>query len=896
MPVGGHTDGSHEPIDFPSLADALLQRASLLVKQWLPHGVERNGRWYVGDFDGGEGESANVNLVTGQWIDNAAPDEDKGGDLISLYARIRGLNNGQAARELMRELGWMRQSAAPPAPRPRSQAPALGAGDGGGGPPEPPPDEPPGGEEPEAPRRSAWRALVPVPAHAPPPKFEWAYRDRGAGQWIKLQAVRTWEYAFEGERLGYVARFERRNSKGELVKDTLPLTWCEDTTDPRGSQRWHWKQWEAPRPLYVPATLLAGDPKAVPVVVVEGEKCAQAGHELLGHEFDFVSWPGGCKTWAMARWQWLMGRTVYLWPDADAQRQRLTKAEREAGVDPTTKPMLPVLKQPGMAAMVGIGSLLVAEMACEVFMLPIGQPGEHTDGWDIADAIEQGWDAARVRDFIRSAVPFVPPSDEARTAGELTRTMAGAGTGDEPLSWRSGLLTSSTGAIKAVRENVVLALDGLPDQGIPGVAEAAGIVAFNEFTNDVVKLRDTPWGTPAGVWDEVDELEMGCWLTRAHWLPPMPRGTLEEAVAMVAKRHRFHPVRQWLEGLRGKWDNERRCATWLRRCCLEEDEWDEQDPLQQYLARVGTWLLMAICARVLQPGCKFDYMVILEGAQGVGKSTLARLLGGEHFADTGLVLGDKDSYQNLQGVLVYEWGELDSLNRAEVTKVKQFVSSQKDRFRASFDRRPKDYPRQVVFIGTTNEDHYLVDITGNRRFWPVRITRQIDLDWVREHREQLFAEALHYFDAGDRFHPTTAEQRRLFEPQQQQRQIENAIAAAVVRYLYDDQQKVGIHGENGTLVDTITVSDLLGRLGISVDKQTHVLQRQATAALRQVGWVRFRSSRGDRPWMFRRPSKPILPDLPSRSAPSAVAGASEGQSTRHDAAAQPEGADSDCPF
>jgi predicted P-loop ATPase len=471
-------------------------------------------------------------------------------------------------------------------------------------------------------------------------------------------------------------------------------------------------------------------------------------------------------------------------------------------------------------------------------------------------------------------------------------------------SWRAGLIKSATGSIKAVRENIVLALDGMPERQIPGIQEAAGVIAFNEFTNDVIKLQAAPWGTPAGVWDEVDELEMGNWLTREHWLPPMPRGTLEEAVAMVSKRHRFHPVRQWLEGLRSRWDGTPRTRVWLRQCCLEEDEWDDADPLMQYLARVGTWLLMAICARVLTPGCKFDYMVIFEGAQGAGKSTLARLLGGDHFADTGLVLGDKDSYQNLQGVLVYEWGELDSLNRAEVTKVKQFVSSQKDRFRASFDRRPKDYPRQVVFIGTTNEDHYLVDITGNRRFWPVRITRQIDLDWFRANREQLFAEALHHFEAGERFHPTTAEQKKYFEPQQQQRQIENAIAAAVVRYLYDDDQRVGVHGENGTLVNSITVSDLLSRLGISVDKQTHVLQRQATAALRQVGWVRFRSSRGDRPWMFRRPEQPNLPDLPAGKAPGQPgapsspvgdAGASK-TSTRRDAAAQPEGADSDCPF
>ena len=890
MPVAH--GGSHEPIDFAALADALLQRAHLLVPQWLPGGVERNGRWYVGDFDGGEGESANVNLETGTWIDNAGGDDDRGGDLISLYARIRGLNNGQAARELMRDLGWSR------APAPPRRAGAQPSAPGG-----PPPEPPPEGEAPAAggaPRRSIWRAVVPVPAHAPAPTFEWAYRDRGEGQWIKLQAVRTWEYAFEGQRLGYVARFERLNSKGEKVKDTLPLTWCEDTTDPRGSQRWHWKAWEAPRPLYVPATLLAADPASVPVVVVEGEKCAEAGHMLLGHEFDFVSWPGGCKTWAKAHWGWLMGRTVFLWPDADAQRQRLTKAEREAGADPAAKPLLPAAKQPGMQAMVGIGSHLQADQACKVFMLPIGEPGTRPDGWDLADAVEQGWDAARVRDFIRSGVPFFAPDDANRAktaaAAELTRASAGAGMEGDAPSWRAGLLTSASGAVKAVRENAVLALDGLPDKGVSGVAEAQGVIAFNDFTNDVIKLRAAPWGTPAGVWDEVDELEMGCWLTREHWLPPMPRGTLEEAVAMVAKRHRFHPVRQWLEQLRGSWDGVKRCDTWLRRCCLEEDEWDDADPLLQYLARVGTWLLMAICARVLKPGCKFDYMVIFEGAQGAGKSTLARLLGGEYFADTGLVLGDKDSYQNLQGVLVYEWGELDSLNRAEVTKVKQFVSSQKDRFRASFDRRPKDYPRQVVFIGTTNEDHYLVDITGNRRFWPVRITRLIDLDWFRAHRDQLFAEALSYVDAGERFHPTTAEQVRLFEPQQAKRQIESAIGAAVIRYLHDEDQKAGIHGENGTLVNTITVSDALSRIGISVDKQTHVVQRQATAALRKVGWVRFRSSRGDRPWMFRRPEVPSLPDLPRQASTGSDAGASSGSPTRHDAAAEPEGADSDCPF
>lgn len=880
-----------DPIDFADLARALLDRAETLVPQWLPGGRRNGAEWVCGDLAGGPGGSCSVNLVTGAWADFSG--DDRGGDLISLYAAIHNLNQGQAARRLMGELGWQRPQPARgtgrsakhfgadmpldetrPEPPPADDGPAVDARAAGGH------------------RRSVWRAIVPVPAHAPPADFR---------HWHYTEVAGSWEYRFEGQLYGHVVRF----ATSDGGKEILPHTWCVDEGDARGTQRWHWKQWDEPRPLYVPATLLSGTPRDVPVVLVEGEKCALAGHQLLGHEFDFVSWPGGSNAWAKAAWGWLLGRTVYLWPDADAKRAKLTPQERKDGVDPASKPLLPESRQPGMKAMVNIGSLLVAEQACTVLMCPVPAPDKvATDGWDIADAIAGGWTAEDVRAFIRGARSFVPPDDAARAkaaGGISTPTSAGAGrgegagdagaVGDESRAWRDKLLTSAnSGAIKAVRENVVLAIDGMAldaDKGggwLPGVPEAEGVIAFNEFTNDVVKLRDTPWGTAAGVWDEVDELEMGNWLTRVHWLPSMPRGTLEEAVAMVAKRHRFHPVRDRFNALRGTWDGEKRLGTWLRRCCLEEDEFDDGDRLQQYLARVGTWLVMAVCARVLTPGCKFDYMVIFEGAQGVGKSTLARLLGCEWFADTGLVLGDKDSYQNLQGVLVYEWGELDSLTKTEVTKVKQFISSMKDRFRASFDRRAKDYPRQVVFIGTTNEDHYLVDPTGNRRMLPVRVTRQIDLEWFAANRDQLFAEALVYLDAGDRFHPTTKEQRELFEPQQQQRQIENAIQAAILRYLYDEDQKVGVSGGNGTLVNDITAPDLLTRLGISVDKQTQALLRQATAAMRHAGWTRYRSSRGDRPWMFKRPDG-------GKQLP-----APEGFSTRPTQADQPAGASDDCPF
>mgnify|MGYP002133851541 CR=1 FL=1 len=902
--------GRAEPIDYVSLAAALLDRAQSLVPQWLPGGVERNGRWYVGDFDGTEGESANVNLRTGQWIDNGGTEDDRGGDLISLYARIRGLNNSQAARELMQDLGWNRPVVQPPRQRQAEAAPWDGGEPAAAQAPEPDDAPPEPDRTPAAPARAErWRSVLPVPRHAPEPKrFRFGFKNKATGQWEDHDATRTWAYEFEGQRYGYVARFDRINSKGVPVKDVMPLTWCEDTQDPRGSQRWHWKQWAAPRPLYVPATLLSGTPDKVPVVLVEGEKCAQAGLQLLGHEFDFVSWPGGGKAWPLAHWGWLMGRTVYLWPDADAQHVGLTKLEREQGVDPLSKPLKPLAKQPGFSTMAGIGSLLIREQGCTVFMLPMKEPGERPDGWDLADAVADGWGPERVRDYIRSALPFRPPEPAvAAAAGIFTPSMTavrgeGVATGDadapSPNAWLAYLMTSGTGSVQKVRENVVLALDGRPDKGVPGIEECAGLIRFNAFTNNVEKVRPAPWGSPAGDWLEADELLLGDWLVRVHGMPSMARETLVEAVLVVAHRHAYHPVRDRMVARRDTWDGVPRLDGWLERVCMEEDE-HPQD-LQDYLRMAGRFFLMAMCARVMPevrrgievvvgPGAKFDYMLVLEGPQGYGKSTLAAILGGPYYADTGLDVQHKDSLMNIQGVLVYEWSELESLTKQEVGDVKRFISSPTDRFRATFDKRPAKYPRQVVFVGTTNEAHYLIDTTGNRRFWPVRLQRPPDLEWLRANLEQLLAEAVHAVDAGERFYPSRDEEARLFKPQQQARSVESSLEGAIRAYLYDERQKVPMGQANGSLVNEIGLQQLLGCIGYTIDKQTDAVVKKAGGLMHMLGWTVRRLSpdeEGKRPRVYVRPK-----DAPRR--PTAAPGAAT--STTGPDAGPPTDEDPDAP-
>jgi hypothetical protein len=233
-------------IDFAALARALLDRAPMLLSHWLPGG-RTEGHEYIGPSKakGGIGDSLKVNLATGAWAYFAGdPSTDVGMDLTSLYAWLHNLNNGQAARELMNELGWQ-QASAPAGPVRRPS-----------GVPAPAPTPVAAATEEAGPRKSMWRAVVPVPDHAPPAEVK---------HWHYQAPDFTWSYTFNGALYGYVVRF--KTSTGG--KEVLPLTWCVDEGDDRGTQRWHWKQWEEPRPLYVPAGSLSAD--ARPVVLVEGK-------------------------------------------------------------------------------------------------------------------------------------------------------------------------------------------------------------------------------------------------------------------------------------------------------------------------------------------------------------------------------------------------------------------------------------------------------------------------------------------------------------------------------------------------------------------------------------------------------------------------------------------------
>lgn len=317
---------------------------------------------------------------------------------------------------------------------------------------------------------------------------------------------------------------------------------------------------------------------------------------------------------------------------------------------------------------------------------------------------------------------------------------------------RLKLLRNGSGKPQDCRENVLycLRLDPL----------LQGLVAHNQFTELQDKRRPPPWGGDAGEWTEEDDLMLGEYIARKHGVLIKGGGTLRAGVQMAARENKYHPV---LDALRAvQWDGIARLDTWLSDCLGAVE--------RPYVALVSRFFILGMVARLLRPGCKFDYMPILQGAQGIGKSTAFRALADPWFMDTPFRIGDKDAYLSLQGIWLVEFSELEAMSKSESTAIKAFMSSQEDRFRPPYGSRMAKMPRRAVLAGTTNSDQFLKDSTGERRFWPVHVS-EVRIDLLKAMRAQLFAEALHVLEhqAGTdaaRHYPTREEERTLFHPEQ----------------------------------------------------------------------------------------------------------------------------------
>ncbi|HRO59437.1 MAG TPA: VapE family protein [Burkholderiaceae bacterium] len=765
------------PIDFARIAQAALGAAERLVPGWLPNGRRAGHEWqapnptrhdrHVGSFS--------VNLTTGAWADFAT--DDKGGDLVSLYAYLfTGGNQIEAAKAVAELLGIVEHD-----PKPASSAPTK--------------------------KRSSWTPIIPVPpgAHEPPvahvkrgrPRRTWCYRDQS------------------GAALGHVYRFETSDGG----KDLIPLVWARN--DDTGELAWRWMQWAEPRPLYGLDRLRHGKT----VLIVEREKCADAGHEALGEWLDVLSWPGGANAVGKADWSPLTGRRIVIWPDCDAQLHKQTQQ------------MLPEHKQPGTVTAERIARLLT-EQGCEVRIVKIPAPGARPSGWDIADAIEAGASAADLQAMLRDLRPpraeddpdAGPPPDEPGDPGPEPAARSAARAGGKKRGaregWEAGLL-ERRGEVVACLANVTMILSSHADW--------QGVVAFDEFSQRTIKLAALPCAgsTSSGPeWTDVDTSRTIIWLTQ-HYRITASAADVDQAIELVAHSNAFHPVRRYLEAL-APWDGIDRCDEWLA---------DFMGVARSsYTAKVGRWFLMGMVARVMRPGCKFDYALVLEGTQGRRKSSALRVLGGEWFSDTELDLSNKDSMSAIRGKWLHEFAELGSLARAESTRQKSFLTRQIDEFRPTYGRREIRCPRQLVFAGSTNEWAWNKDLTGGRRFWPVEVTQEIDTDGLAAVRDQLFAEALSRFKAGERYWPTADEQRDLFDPEQLRREAEDSFLDPVHDWI------------EGLARTEFTLHDVLAdALRLDAGRQTRDVMTRVGLLLKKLGCQRREKRNGVSRFVYRVP-------------------------------------------
>lgn len=340
----------------------------------------------------------------------------------------------------------------------------------------------------------------------------------------------------------------------------------------------------------------------------------------------------------------------------------------------------------------------------------------------------------------------------------------------ERTDWRSKIKKTQKGDIKAGFGNIKLILNEFMKE-----KESWPFLQHDEFAIRDSWLKDCPWRSKKDKpLADIDAIRIKTWLVDTFSGLEVNKNEIIDVTLSIADKNRVHPVRDYLNDL--KWDGKPRLDSWLI------DYLDCREAPKGYVSAIGTKTLVAAVARIFQPGCKFDQVLILEGKQDVGKSTAARILGGEWFADTKLNMNDKDAVVNMQGIWIYELGELSALSKAEINTVKEFISRQTDKIRMPYGRLSGELPRQGIFIGTTNNDDYLKDRTGNRRYWPVKVG-DVRLDALRADRDQLWAEAVERYKEGEKLYIDDPDLKRIERSEQAKRMEHDSMDEALDDFL-----------------------------------------------------------------------------------------------------------------
>ncbi|MDA9508089.1 virulence-associated E family protein [Bradyrhizobium sp. CCBAU 11386] len=308
-------------------------------------------------------------------------------------------------------------------------------------------------------------------------------------------------------------------------------------------------------------------------------------------------------------------------------------------------------------------------------------------------------------------------------------------------------------------------------------------------------------------------------------LTRLSKDVIHQAVDIRAAECHFHPVRTYLSNL--TWDRVPRIST-LFTAYFGATATD-------YAAAISAMFMVGMVARIFEPGCKADHMVVLEGAQGTLKSTACRVLGGEFFSDNlPDVAAGKDVSQHIRGKWLIEVSEMHAMNRAETTLLKAFITRQVERYRPSYGRKEVIEPRQCVFIGTTNRDTYLRDETGGRRFWPIKAGK-INVKALALDRDQLFAEAVQSYRDGDGWWPDKDFEREHIAPEQSARYETDVWEDSIADYLRTNTK--------------VTVGQIAKEaLHIETPRIGRAEQNRIIAAMERIGWRKEKKDWQGKTW------------------------------------------------
>jgi predicted P-loop ATPase len=438
----------------------------------------------------------------------------------------------------------------------------------------------------------------------------------------------------------------------------------------------------------------------------------------------------------------------------------------------------------------------------------------------------------------QAAAATTPTPNEA-TAEPSAASPANGGRNPPGTMLLPNATTGPSGAAQPARQNLGLLRNRKPKYmgNVENVltilrqnAVLAGSFAFDQMALVVVVRQPLPWqsqlAVPYPITDD-DVTRLQAHLQRHADMAQLGRNTTYQAIEAAARENAFHPVRDHLNNL--VWDGTKRLDYWLHTYAGTIDN--------SYTRAVGRMFLVGMVARVYRPGCKMDYVLVLEGDQGIQKSELLAELGGPWFSDylPPISHGNKDLFQHLRGRWLIEMAELAAMARTDPAALNAFITRRTEEYRPPYARTEVLEPRQCVLAGTTNALVYIYDPTGSRRFWPVRAgqAHEIELKLLRGDRNQLLAEACHTYRDSAHWWPEAKFEKDTIKPQQQLRESGDAWEEPIGNYLA--QPSMG---------GRVTVMDIAERaLGLEVKARlTPRDQHRITAILQRFNWGPRRSS------------------------------------------------------